>query len=45
MSAINIDTALARAIRVNNGYARADDQAHLAREALTGYGDIDRTVS
>jgi hypothetical protein len=33
---------LARAIRVHTGYARANDEAHaLARQALTGSGDID----
>jgi hypothetical protein len=42
MAAFNIDTALARAVRVYTGYARADDEAHtLARQALTGSGDID----
>jgi transposase len=42
MTAFNIDTALARAIRVHTSYARADDEAHtLARQALTGSGDID----
>jgi len=41
MTAFNIDTALARAVRVYTGYARADDEAHnLARQALTGSGDI-----
>jgi hypothetical protein len=34
--------ALARAIRVYTGYARADDEAHnLARQGLTASGDID----
>jgi len=42
MAAFNIDTALARAVRVYTGYARADDEAHnLARQALSGSGDID----
>ena len=42
MAAFNIDTAVARAVRVYTGYARADDEAHtLARQALTGSGDID----
>jgi transposase len=42
MAAFNIDTALARAVRVYTGYARAGDEAHtLARQALTGSGDID----
>ena len=41
MTAFNIDTALARAVRVYTGYARADDEAHnLIRQALTGSGDI-----
>ncbi len=41
MAAFNIDTALARAVRVYTGYARADDEAHnLARQAFTGSGDI-----
>jgi transposase len=42
MSAFNTITALARAVRVYTGYARADDEAHnLVRQALTGSGDID----
>jgi len=42
MAAFNTITALARAIRVYTGYARADDEAHnLIRQALTGSGDID----
>jgi len=42
IAAFNIDTALARAIRVYTGYARADDEAHnLVRQALTASGDID----
>ena len=42
MAAFNTATALARAIRVYTGYARADDEAHnLVRQALTGSGDID----
>jgi hypothetical protein len=41
MTAFNIDTALARAVRVYTGYARADDEAHnLIRQALTSSGDI-----
>jgi hypothetical protein len=42
MTAFNIMNDLARAVRVYTGYARADDEAHtLARQALTGSGDID----
>jgi len=42
MAAFNTMTALARAVRVYTGYARADDEAHnLIRQALTGSGDID----
>jgi hypothetical protein len=42
MAAFNTITALARAIRVYTGYARANDEAHnLVRQALTGSGDID----
>ena len=42
MSAFNIMNDLVRAVRVYTGYARADDEAHnLARQALTGSGDID----
>jgi len=42
MSAFNTITALARAVRVHTGYARADDEAHnLVRQALTSSGDID----
>ena len=42
IAAFNTATALARAIRVHTGYARADHEAHaLARQALTGSGDID----
>jgi hypothetical protein len=42
MAAFNTATALARAIRVYTGYARADDEAHnLVRQVLTGSGDID----
>ncbi len=41
MTAFNIDTALARGVRVYTGYARADDEAHnLIRQALTSSGDI-----
>jgi len=44
MAAFNTITALARAIPVHTGYARADDEAHtLIRQALTGSGDIDPT--
>ena len=38
IAAFNIDTALARAVRVQTNYARADD---LTRQALTASGDID----
>jgi hypothetical protein len=42
IAAFNTATALARAIRVHTGYARAGDEAHaLVRQALTGSGDID----
>jgi transposase len=42
MSAFNTMNALARAVRVYTGYARANDEAHnLVRQALTGSGDID----
>ncbi len=42
MAAFNTITALARAVRVYTGYARADDEAHnLVRQALTGSGDFD----
>ena len=42
MAAFNTATTLAREIRTNTGYARADDEAHtLIRQALTGSGDID----
>ncbi len=42
MAAFNTIAALARAIRVYTGYARANDEAHnLVRQALTGSGDID----
>jgi transposase-like protein len=42
MAAFNTITALARAVRVYTGYARADDEAHnLVRQGLTGSGDID----
>ncbi len=41
MAAFNTMTALARAVRVYTGYARAADEAHnLIRQALTGSGDI-----
>jgi hypothetical protein len=42
IAAFNTATALARTIRVNTGYARANHEAHaLVRQALTGSGDID----
>src|SRR5664279_3235490 len=42
IAAFNTATTLARAIRVHTRYARANDEAHaLARQALTGSGDID----
>jgi len=42
IAAFNTATSLARAIRVHTSYARANDEAHnLARQALTGSGDID----
>jgi hypothetical protein len=42
MAAFSTITALARAVRVYTGYARADDEAHnLVRQGLTGSGDID----
>ncbi|MCZ2405086.1 hypothetical protein IV498_18480 [Paenarthrobacter sp. Z7-10] len=42
MAAFNTASALAREIRTNTGYARADDEAYaLVRHALTGSGDID----
>ena len=42
MAAFNTATTLAREIRTNTGYARADDEAHaLIRQALTASGDID----
>jgi hypothetical protein len=42
IAAYNTATALARAIRVHTGYARAGDEAHaLVRQALTGSGDLD----
>jgi hypothetical protein len=42
MTAFNIDTTLARGVRVYTGYARANHEAHnLVRQALTGSGDID----
>jgi hypothetical protein len=42
IAAFNAATALARAIRVHTGYARANHEAHtLIRQALTGSGDID----
>ena len=42
IAAFNTATALARAIRVHTGYARANHEAHaLIRQALTSSGDID----
>jgi len=42
IAAFNTATALARAIRVHTGYARAIHEAHaLTRQTLTGSGDID----
>jgi hypothetical protein len=42
IAAFNTATALARAIRIHTGYARANHEAHpLVRQALTGSGDID----
>jgi transposase len=42
IAAFNTATALARAIRVHTGHARANHEAHtLIRQALTGSGDID----
>src|SRR5680860_32564 len=42
IAAFNTATALARAIRVHTGYARANHEAHaLVRQALTASGDID----
>ena len=42
IAAFNTATALARAIRVHTGYARANHEAHvLVRQALTSSGDID----
>lgn len=42
MAAFNTATALARAVRLHTGYARADQEAHtLIRHVLTGSGDID----
>jgi len=42
IAAFNTATALARAIRVHTGCARANHEAHtLVRQALTGSGDID----
>jgi hypothetical protein len=42
IAAFNTATALARAVRVHTGYARANREAHaLIRQALTGSGDID----
>ncbi|MDJ0358602.1 putative transposase, partial [Paenarthrobacter sp. PH39-S1] len=45
MAAFNTATTLAREIRTNTGYARATEEAHaLARQVLTGSGDIDTTT-
>ncbi|MET3721617.1 putative transposase [Arthrobacter sp. UYEF21] len=45
MAAFNTATTLAREIRTNTGYARAAEEAHaLARQVLTGSGDIDTTT-
>jgi transposase len=42
IAAFNTATTLARAIRVDTGYARANHEAHaLIRQVLTGSGDID----
>ncbi|MDQ6740980.1 MAG: hypothetical protein M3021_11665, partial [Actinomycetota bacterium] len=42
IAAFNTASTLAREIRTNTGYARADDEAHaLIRQALTNSGDID----
>ena len=42
IAAFNTATAMARAIRVHTGYARANHEAHaLIRQALTSSGDID----
>ncbi len=42
IAAFNTATALARAVRVHTGYARANHEAHnLVRQALTGSGDIE----
>jgi hypothetical protein len=42
IAAFNTATALALAIRVHTGYARANHEAHaLIRQALTSSGDID----
>jgi len=42
MAAFNTATALARGIRVNTGYARANHDAHvLARQVLNHSGEID----
>lgn len=42
IAAFNTASSLAREVRTNTGYARADDEAHtLIRQALTTSGDID----
>ncbi len=42
MAAFNTASTLAREIRTDTGYARADEEAHaLIRQALTASGDID----
>lgn len=44
MAAFNTATTLAREVRTNTGYARAEDEANaLIRQALTSSGDIDAT--
>lgn len=41
IAAFNTTTAIARDVRINTGYARADQEAYtLTRQALTGSGDI-----
>lgn len=45
ITAYNVSMALAREVRTNTGYNRADDEAHtLVRRVLTHTGDIDPTV-
>ena len=46
IAAFNTATALAQAIRVHTGYARANHEAHtLIRQALTGSGDLHGTLT